>query len=282
MAEAALDALALLCDDRSTSDHPAWGYPFPVQTRWSYYPAGAPNVVVTSFAIAALTEAADVLGVESFCTRARNAATWVLDQLFDEQQGIFVYHRGSDALIHNANLLGARALPHGGLEVESTNFAIEQALVHTLQAQRADGSWPYGAGPGLGFVDSFHTGFVLDCLTSLAGRAPEANAAVNRGARFYLSRFFGDAGEARLWPDRRFPEDAHSAGTGLSTIASLARAGVVRPQTGSALARRVLTTLLRRGHCVHRRYRWGSSHVHYPRWCEGHVALGLASYALIV
>ena len=36
----------------------AWGYPFDVQTRWSFYPAGSPNVVVTSFAVQGLLEGA--------------------------------------------------------------------------------------------------------------------------------------------------------------------------------------------------------------------------------
>ena len=281
MREAALDALGRLCEDSSAGSD-AWGYPFPVQTRWSYYPAGTPNVVVTAFAVAALTEAAEVLGVDAFTARARRAAAWVLETLFDERQGIFVYHPGSDALIHNANLLGARAVRQAGPDSALARSATQRAVRSTLAAQRPDGSWPYGKVSGLGFVDSFHTGFVLECLVRLDGTDPDVAAALQRGAHFYVGRFFGSAGDARLWPDRRFPEDAHSAGTGLTTIAALANAGVVGIEAGAAPARRVLTTTLRGGRCTHRRYRWGPTRVRYPRWCDAHVALGLASYALVV
>jgi len=279
--DAALDALERLCADQSAGAD-AWGYPFPVQTRWSYYSAGTPNIVVTSFAIAALSEAAETFGVAEFAVRARRAATWILDALFIEEQGIFVYHPGSDALIHNANLLGARAVCQGGLDSRAAEAAIERALMATLEAQRPDGSWPYGRGPGLEFVDSFHTGFVLDCLVTLAEMIPRAAISLKRGGRFYVERFFGNAGEARLWPDRRFPEDAHSAGTGLSVMAALTPCGLVSPNVGTALAGWILGTMLRGDRCTCRRYRWGATQVRYPRWCDAHVTLGLASYALVM
>ena len=47
------------------------------------------------------------------------------------------------------------------------------------------------------------------------------------------------------------------------------------------VAQRVLAAGLRRGRAVHRRYRWGRTTVWYPRWCDGHVALGLVDAAAI-
>ena len=142
MAETPLEALQLLCDDRSTTNTPAWGYLFPAQTRWSYYSAGAPNVVVTSFAIAALTEAAGALGIESFATRAQSAGAWILEQLFDLRQGIFVYRVDGDVLIHKANLLGARAVHQVGLHSEWLAPRLSARCGGTLEAQQAGGSWP--------------------------------------------------------------------------------------------------------------------------------------------
>src|SRR5690242_9283678 len=39
----ALDALETLAADRTAGDR-AWGYHWDMQTRWSFYPAGSPNV----------------------------------------------------------------------------------------------------------------------------------------------------------------------------------------------------------------------------------------------
>ena len=51
-ASLALDALETLDGDRSAGER-AWGYHWDMQTRWSFYPAGSPNVVVTAFACSA-------------------------------------------------------------------------------------------------------------------------------------------------------------------------------------------------------------------------------------
>ena len=37
--------------------------------------------------------------------------------------------------------------------------------------------------------------------------------------------------------------------------------------------------VVRGGHAVHRRYRWGRTRVNYIRWCDAHVALGLVDAA---
>ena len=71
-----------------------------------------------------------------------------------------------------------------------------------------------------------------------------------------------------------------SAGTGLTTLAVLLRRGLVEHEMLETVARRVLERGIRGGHAVFRRYRWGSrAFVHYLRWCDAHVAMGLADAA---
>ena len=269
-------ALAMLHDDEQAGRE-AWGYPFDVQTRWSHYRAGSPNVVVTAFAAAALAEGAEPLGEPRFTERARRAAEWALDELYLEDRGFFAYHPTSDALVHNASLLGAR-LVHTMLGAEAGEVPVRAALERTLGAQRPDGSFPYGDG-GLTFTDSFHTGFVLDCLVDLVDVHVDVRDALRRGADYYAERFFARDGAARLWPDRPFPIDAHSAGTGLTTLARLADAGYADRDRLATVASRTLETLVRDGRAIFRRYRVGRASVRYVRWCDAHVALGLADAA---
>lgn len=273
----ATDALQTLDADRTAGDR-AWGYPWDMQTRWSFYPAGSPNIVVTAFAGNALLEAEGVLGRSDLGERAREAARWVLDELWVQPQGFFTYHRGNRANVHNANLLGAW-LVHAALPDDAdASERVARAVQRTLAAQRADGSWPYGEAPNLGWVDSFHTGYVLCCLHRLRAVDSGIDAAVERGARYY-ERFFDADGRAALWPHKRFPEDGHSAGTGLTTLALLVRAGVAPLELLQRVARRTLQAGIHDGHAVFRRYRWGPSRVHYLRWCDAHVALGLVDAA---
>jgi polysaccharide biosynthesis protein VpsJ len=269
----ALRALEALAADRSAGEA-GWGYPWDTQTRWSFYPAGAPNVVVTAFGASGLLES----GCDHLIARARRAATWVLEELWVEPEGFFGYHQGRPVNIHNANLLGAWLVHVAAGDDPLARERVARAVERTLAHQAADGSWPYGEGDDLQFVDSFHSGYVLTHLERLRGVDSRVGEAVARGARHY-GRFFDAAGRAQLWTDRRFPEDAHSAGTGLTTLGVLLRSGLVERGLLERVARRVLAVGLHDGHAVHRRYRWGRTRVHYVRWADAHVALGLVDAA---
>lgn len=257
----------------------AWGYPFDVQTRWSFYPAGAPNVVVTSFAGHALEEAAERLGDPAFAARADRAARWTLEHAFDPRTGAFSYHEHSDTVIHNANLLAARLVWSRLRDDAAARDAVHSAVERSLAAQAPDGSWEYGVGGGLAWRDSFHTGFVLLALAELREVDAAVDAALARGARAYEG-FFGPAGEARLWLDQPYPEDAHAAGTGLSALVALDELELVDPLLPRRVTARTLGATLRDGHAVWRRWARGSTHVTYLRWCDAHVARGLADVAL--
>lgn len=275
--DAGLGAVELLDRDRAAGAH-AWGYHWDMQTRWSFYPAGSPNVVVTAFAASGLLEVGRLTGRMELVARAHDAARWALDELWMEPEGYFAYHPGRPVDIHNANLLGAWLVDAAVGGDAGARARVERALERALAAQRADGSWPYGAARNLGWADSFHTGYVLTCLDRLRDvdvRVPEA---LDRGAAYYRG-FFDTAGRARLWAHKPFPEDAHSAGTGLTTLALLLRHGLVEPELLERVALRVLDAGLRNGHAVHRRYRWGRAMVRYVRWCDAHVALGLVDAA---
>lgn len=275
-----LSALRIL-DADWTANCPAWGYPFDVQTRWSFYPAGSPNVVVTSFAVQGLLDGAVGEGTAHLRTRAVAAARWVLDELWVEPGGFFAYHPTATVNIHNANLLGAVCVHLGLGDDAPARDRILRAIDVSLAAQASDGGFPYGAGAGLEWRDSFHTGFVLRCLMEMESIDPAIGDAVRRGAESYL-RFFDGDGRAKLWAHKEHPEDAHSAGTGLSTLAMLCTRGVIDPLILARVATRTVNGGLRNGHAVARRYRWGRTTTRYLRWCDAHVALGLADAALAV
>ncbi len=265
------DALGALHEDRSAGDV-AWGYPFDTQTRWSFYRAGSPNVVVTAFSVLALLEGGRAGGV-GYRERAQTAARWIAEELWLPDERAFAYHEGSQTVIHNASLLGARAV-HAALGDEYGDRLVA-AAERTLARQSSDGSWPYGDEPGLEFVDGFHSGYVLDALHDLLPLVPAAAAAIERGAAYYVDHCFGPRGEAWLWPDKPRPEDAHAAGTAMSTLTLLGG----HEELLARVTDRVTSSTVRNGHAVCRRWGPVRSTVHYPRWCDAHVAAGLGAVA---
>lgn len=277
--ELACDALGTLVGD-TTCGEDGWGYPWDTQTRWSYYEGGSPNIVATSFAANALAEAAATFDEPTWRQRAERAAVWVARQLFLPDEGYFAYHGHSDRLVHNANLLGAALVHELAPETEGAAEAVRIATARTLDAQQPDGTWPYGETAGLEWVDSFHTGYVLDSLCRLEGVDPRIPEAIGRGANAYLSGFFDIEGRAMLWRSKRYLEDSHSAGTGLTVLTRLAARDIVPAKVVERVAQYTLAHLLHRnGHAVFRRRRWGATRVCYTRWCDAPVALGFASAA---
>ena len=273
-------ALELL-DADLTAGPVAWGYPFDVQTRWSFYPAGSPNVVITSFAVQGLLDGAGAANRAHFRTRAVAAAQWVLDELWVESGGFFAYHPTARVNIHNANLLGALCVHLGLGDDKPALDRVRRAIEVSLAAQAPDGGFPYGDGAGLDWRDSFHTGFVLRCLMEMESLDPAIRDAVKQGADSYLC-FFDADGRARLWADKKHPEDAHSAGTGLTTLALLCSRGVIDPLILVRVTTRTLQAGVHNGHAIARRYRWGRTTTKYIRWCDAHIALGLADAALVL
>jgi hypothetical protein len=271
--EIARAATDLLTADR-TAGPTAWGYHWDMQTRWSFYPAGSPNVVVTAFAASGLLEAGQLLEQPDRLRRAKDAARWVADDLWIDPEGYFAYHSGRPANIHNASLLGAWLVHVALPEDTEARERVARAVDRALRAQRPDGSWPYGEGERLAWADSFHSGYVLTLLARLREVDDRIDGALARGADHYR-RFFDPGGRARLWADRPYPEDAHSLGTGLTTLAALLGRDLIERELLERVARRAVTHGMRVGHAVHRRYRAGSSRVAYLRWCDAHVALGL-------
>ena len=198
-----------------------------------------------------------------------------------ESGRFFAYHPSATVNIHNANLLGALCVHLGLGDIRWPAIAHGRPWTAPSVRRRPDGGFPYGDGPGLEWRDSFHTGFVLRCLMELESLDPAVTDAVRRGAAAYL-RFFDRDGRAKLWADRKHPEDAHSAGTGLSTLAMLCRRDLVDPDMLTRVSRRTVTAGIRNGHAVARRYRWGATTNRYLRWCDAHVAMGLADAALVL
>ncbi|MDQ1536388.1 MAG: hypothetical protein QOE58_781 [Actinomycetota bacterium] len=248
--------------DRRTGPTGGWGYEFDVQTRWGFYPAGSPNIIVTAFVLEALRDSPEHL--EAVRSGVRD---WLLGSM--RYEGIFRYVPGSTVLIHNANLLGARALER----VEPGHPAVARGVRRTLECQRANGTWPYGEGAGLEWVDGFHTAYVLLALADLDEALPDGEG-LGRGVKAYASRLFSPEGEPFYFADRPGPTDIHNIATGLLAVA------VLRDHIpgGDELLGRVLEHLLRlQGDDG--AFRSSSRAPAYMRWNQAHAQRALAEVA---
>jgi hypothetical protein len=214
-----------------------WGYNFDWPNRGFFAPAGTPTIVNTTSIVRELllvhqaiaTGEVPALGVDPL-TIARSACDFLLGDLHRLEpvpdELCFSYTPLDRRYIHNASLLGASVLAEVGAATGEAHLG-EIALAaarYSARRQQPDGSWRYGEGLADGWIDNFHTGFVLVCLKQLGDRleAPELYEPVERGYRFWKTRFFEADGAPKYYPTKRYPIDAHSAAQAILTFLAFA------------------------------------------------------------
>jgi hypothetical protein len=102
--------------------------------------------------------------------------------------------------------------------------AAERGVQWSVARQRPDGSWPYGERPNLGWVDNFHTGYVLDSLADCAAAEIEgADEALDRGLAFYRDALFLADATPKYYADSVYPLDMQCVAQGIQTLARASR-----------------------------------------------------------
>ena len=207
-------------DGEHGGDGLAWGYHFDVQTRFFRYPRGTPNTIATSFAAQALLDGYELLEDERWGEPARRAAVYLREIMLVRGRGsYFRYLPGSDELVHNANLLAAAVLARAArlLDEDALAGPAAEAVATTLTAQRSDGSWPYAETPAGGWVDNFHTAYVLESLAECEAIVPEARPRLELGLDYWEDKLFRADGTPKYSPDRALPLDAHCFASAIET-----------------------------------------------------------------
>jgi len=184
-------------------------------------------VVVTAFAGEACLDAHALTGAPELLEAARSACEFLLglERTEDLTGSCLPYSPLDRTAVYNASVLGARLLVLTGTRIgDPALVGAARPLVEFVVArQGGDGSWRYGEASFHGWIDSFHTGFVL-CALDAYRRATGDEAvatAVARGARFHAERLFGPAGEPYWAPGAQYPRDIHSAAQGILTFLAL-------------------------------------------------------------
>ena len=224
-AEWAIDRLEeLRC---SAYEEPCWSYHFDVETRFFFYSAETPNTIATSFAAHALIDAHERLASDRALALAEGAGDFFLRRIArtddPDGSGAFLgYFPGDRTPIHNASMLAASALARLAALTGRADFAeaAAGAVRYALDHQREDGSWPYAEGDVGGWVDNFHTGYVLDALLRCARALgdEEALAAWRSGLRYFRERLVDPDGAPRFTDRSRHPIDGQCVAQSIETL----------------------------------------------------------------
>lgn len=277
--------LTWLVDNGSADIGLGWGYHFDVQTRFFSYPRETPNVIATSFAAHALLDGQELLGDARWGEAAERSCEFLLARLVevDGERLYFRYLPAEKELVHNANVLACSVLARTAalLGRQDLGETARRALSASLDAQRPDGSWPYAEGEGYGWVDNFHTGYVLEGLAACDPVVP-VRSELERGIDYWERELFLPDGTPKYFAERVWPIDAHNYAQTIETWLAIAswRPGAVdsAERCAAQLVERMLT---RDGHVGFQRRRWWTNNVPFVRWTTAPAFRALARLELV-
>jgi hypothetical protein len=261
---------------------PCWGYHFDVQTRVFFYPEGSPNTIATAFAGLALLDASEATGEQRLLELAEGAGDFFLRHVPQtEARGgaYFGYLVGDRTPIHNANLLVCALLARLAARLGRDDFsqAAQAGVAYALAHQRADGSWPYGERADLGWVDGFHTGYVLESLLVCdASGVGDSSSALERGLDYYGEMLFLPDGTPKYLDSSVYPIDTQCASQGIQTFA---RSSELRPDL-VATAWKIFGYAARRlrrsdGAFIFQRHRLWRNRTPHVRWVAAPMLLAM-------
>lgn len=262
----------------------AWGYPFDWQARAFFVPTGTPNVITSVYVARALAALGAATGEERYSRAAADAAR-TLDRTFWAEDADGPYYRyipGDPTFVHNASLWAAavvagEAARSGDATLRDHALAVAR---RSARMQEPDGSWRYGARSHHDFKDSFHTGYNLEALHTIAGvlATNEFDAAIALGLEHFRRDFVLRSGDVRYFHDRPFPLDTHCFSQAVVTLVKIGGTPA-DIDLAQVVARRMVERLYstRSGWFAYQAGRYGTNCVPYMRWTQA-----WAFYALMV
>jgi len=203
-----------------------WGNHFDYQSRSFYMPKGMPTVVWTALIGHAFLDAYDHFKKDEYLEVAVSACEHIVRDLDTYAEGddarCISYVPTLKSWVHNANTLGGSLLArtYSYTSNEAYRVLAQKAMQYTANHQRANGSWYYGEGANVHWVDSFHTAYVLDCFKYYKrGTGDERfQEKLNAGYQFWKTTFFLPDGTPRYYDYKTLPLDIQCSSQAIDTL----------------------------------------------------------------
>jgi hypothetical protein len=251
-----------------------WGYNFPWQSRLVYRPSYTPTIVNTAFVGHGLLDAHEATRHPEALKMAVSARDFLLHDLNCKGEGgvfCFSYSPREHDYVHNANALGASLLLRiaqvtGDAVLRDAAYA---SMGYTVKHQRDDGAWCFAEG-GRSWVDSYHTGFVLESLRRFVDRNEKGGPAwrenYTRGVEYYARQLFLDDGTPKHYDNQVHPLDIHCAAEAICFFSA-------EGPRFRALTEKILQWMLKnlwdsRGFFYYRKGRFVRTKIPYIRWSQ--------------
>jgi len=263
-----------------------WGYNFDWQNRVFFQPTGTPTVVATSFCADALFNAYEITGKQELLEIANSSCNFVTNDLnrtyLSNGKFIFSYSPLDKSKVYNASLLGARLLARGyhftgNKEWKELSLAATRTII---DKQSADGSWIYGEAEVQNWVDSFHTGFNLECIFEVMKYTEDSsfNDSFSEGLKYYLSQFFLSDGTPKYYNNSTYPIDIHCPAQLVATLSRTSQINNHQDLVNKVLNWTINNMQSSNGYFYYQLKKGISSKIPYMRWAQAWMFYAFTEY----
>lgn len=212
-----------------------WGNHFSYESRGGRISKGLPTIVWTSLISNVFLDAYEALDEPVYLDVAKSAGNFTVNDVgryIDSEETLCLMYTPSNydnpefrRTIHNSNVLAgsllARLHKHTG-DSELLKLA-KKSISFTLKYQLSNGEWYYGEPKKYQWVDSFHTGYVLESIYAYMNATGDKSVEdkIVKGYKNFISTFFKQDGTPNYYNYKTYPIDIQCASQGIQTLVNL-------------------------------------------------------------
>lgn len=263
-----------------------WGYNFDWQARAFFQPKNTPTVVASTFIANALLDAYNITGKKQLIIVVRSTCDFILKDLnrtYDDKNNFaFSYSPMDKSVVFNASLLGSRLLSRVYSITKETELieAAKKSVTYCCNFQRTDGSWGYGTLPFHQWVDNFHTGYNLECISDYIKFSGDGfyKRNVNSGFEYYINTFFTREGIPKYYNNSVFPIDIHAPAQMVITLTKLGKFKEQKEVLDKVLYWTIKNMQSPGGFFYYQVNKYFPSKISYIRWAQSWMFYALTTY----
>lgn len=264
-----------------------WGYNFDWQSRAFFLPKGTPTVVVTSFVSNALIDAYEAIKSSKYLDIAISSTGFILNDLNRSKTKdgfIFSYSPFDQTQVYNASLLGSKLLAriYHYTKDQKLFEAAKKSVTACVNAQGEDGSWIYGDLEIQNWIDSFHTGYNLECISEYQKYSKDYSFQenINTGLDFYINKLFLKDGTPKYYHDKVYPIDIHCPAQLIVTLYHLNKLEKYNQLIEQVLKWTIFNMQNKKGYFYYQKRKYWSIKIPYMRWSQAFMFYALSFYLL--
>lgn len=264
-----------------------WGYNFDWQSRAFFLPKTTPTVVATSFISSALLDAYDITKEEKYLNTAISSTNFIIKDLnrTPKKEGfIFSYSPYDNTRVYNASLLGSKLLARVYNYTKDVSLLkiAKDSITACANTQREDGAWIYGELKIQDWVDSFHTGYNLECIYDYQKYTGDNSfdSVIEKGLKYYLENFFLEDGTPKYYDNKTYPIDVHAPAQFIATLYKLNQLKNNKELVDKVLNWTISNMQDEKGYFYYQLKPSKSSKIPYMRWAQAWMFYSFTYYFL--